>query len=820
MNSVLNDLRLTRRLLRRTPGSAAVIALTLAMGIGANTCVFSVVYTVLIRDLPFREPGRLVALWSVVPDGLARMIESKRNLSSVPDLQDWAAGNRVFEALSAHDSGSLVSVQSDGDPARLQSMRAHEGFFSVLGVAPALGRTFLQDEHEVGATPVVVLSDRCWRVRFGARPDILGRALAVDGASHIVVGVLPPGFTFASEFAPYRISSEPELWRPLIPTPGLRNRGNHTVFPIARLKPGATLAQAQADMQTIVAGLARQYPQFHEGWGIEVVPLHESMRGSRRTLLLLLLAAVALVLTISCVNVANLLLIRASERDREMAIRRALGAGSARVARQLLTESLVLALLGGCLGLGLAWLGCRLVEPFLGGLVRGLPPLELSLPVLGATLAVSLLAGLLFGLAPVRQLSRIDVNEALKENARALCGGRHRFGSSLVVLEVALSVLLLIGAGLLVNSFVRVWRAGPGFRPEKVLAVNVALSGPSFADPAQQTRRLELIRERLETLPGVEAVAISSALPHAVTSQQVFRILGGASPELRGGSDPASPSPNADYQVVSPEYFRALGIPLLAGRLFTPQDASAPHQVALINETMARRFWPGRDPLGAVLEIGARHPIVIGVVGDTRERGLVNAPRAHVYSAYPQLGKGAWEGSHLLVRTAVAPAPLASAIRREIRVQAPGQPVEIRTLESLLSESVATPRLVMGLFTTFAVVALLLALLGTYSVIAFAVSQRTREIGIRMALGAREADVLRMVLAHGTKLVLPGLVLGVVSAMAATRLLSSQLHGVTPTDPLTYAAVSSLMLGVSLAACYLPARAALRVDPLASVRCQ
>ncbi len=813
MESLFTDLRFTLRLLARAPGFTAVVVLTLALGIGANSCIFSVVDAVLLQRLPFKDSDRLVAVWSTVPDSLALLIGSRRNSISVPNLQDWAAQNHVFDKLSAYDFGRPVTVQSGGEPERVEAMQIYEDFFSVLGVEPILGRSFLAQEHAAGGSPVVLLSHSYWKRRFGAQPDVIGKSVILDETPHTVVGVLPANFRFGASFAPYRINREPEIWRPLAPSSRPAHRGNNCLFAVARLKPAISLPQAQAEMSKIAGNLSCQYPETNKGFGVEVLNLHESMRGSYRTTLFVLWSAVGLVLLVACVNIANLFLSRASGREREIAIRSALGAGRSRVVRQLLTESLLLALLGGGGGLLLAHGGCRFLDPFLEDFVKGLPLLTLNKAVLGFTFGISLFTGVLFGLAPIYRLSGVNVNDALKEGTRCLTGSGRRLGGMLVVSEVALSMLLLIGAGLLVKSLVRVWQAGPGYRPENLVAINVELVGNQYADLSQRAFFWNRLLERLETLPGVESAALTNCLPNASSSNQIFRIPG--RPELNQVQSPFL-LPNADSQAVSAGYFRTMGIPLEMGRLFASQDAPGMPRVAVINRTMARKYWAGRNPLGAEIDYRSWRCTIVGVVGDIRERGMDREPYPHVYLSSAQEQERSI--SYVLLRAASNPSSLAASLTREIHALAPTQAVRIRTLESILSGSLATPRLIMSLMGVFSLIALVLTLVGVYGVTACAVSQRGREIGIRTALGATRRSVECMILGKGLKLVLPGLTLGILAALAATRLLASQLHGVTPTDPMTFGLASMAMLGTVLLACYLPARRAARLDPLLALR--
>ncbi len=813
MGSLVSELCFSFRSLRRSPGFVATVVLTLALGTGANTCMFSVIDAVLLQSLPFKDPNRLVAVWSTVPDDAARLIGSKRNASSIPNVEDWAEQNHVFEKLSAHGFGRAVTVLNGGEPERIETMQVCEGFFSMLGVEPILGRSFLARDHAVGGDPVVLLSDGYWRRRFGARSDVIGKSIILNDVPHTVVGVLPAGFRFGFTFAPYRIHREPEIWWPLLPETGQPHRSNNRLFVIARLKPDVSIPQAQAEMSQIADNLAHQYPATNKGFGIEVIGLHESMRGNHRTTLFVLWSAVSLVLLIACVNIANLLLARASGRERDVAIRSALGAGRGRVVRMLLIESLVLSLSGGGCGLVFAYGGCRFLNPYLTAFVKGLPALTLNQPVLCFTFVISLLTGILFGLAPVYRLSGVDVNDALKDGSRGVAGSGRRLGGLMVVSEVALSMLLLIGAGLLVKSLMRVWQAGPGYRFENLLAVNVELVGKQFDGRFQRAFFWNRLLTRLETLPGVESAALSSCLPNGIYINQAVRITG--RPELDPAQSPFLRT-HADLQAVSAGYFRTLGIPLEMGRFFDSRDTPDSMRVAVINRTMARRFWAGRSPLGAVIEYASTRLTVVGVVGDVRERGIEREPDPHMYVVSAQQEERST--TCVLLRMAGSPGSLITSIPREIRSLAPTQVVRIRPLESILSDSLATPRLIMSLMGAFALIALVLTLVGVYGVTACSVSQRVREIGIRAALGASPRMLERLILGQGLKLVLPGLGLGMLAALAATRLLAGQLYAVTPTDPMTFSLAASLLLAAAVAACCLPARRAARLDPLLALR--
>jgi len=805
--------------LNRGRGFAAAVVLTLALTIGLNTCIFNVFHSILVRELPFADPGRLVSVWSTLPPGLAEVVGSKRNTSSVPNFRDWIKQNHVFEGITAFVNSRPVTVMGPEAPEQLEAINVCENFFGVLGVNPVLGRAFSNREHTAGEDRVVVLSHRYWRKRLGSDPAAVGRVLLVDQVPHVVVGVLPESFCFGITFPAYRIDNEPDLCRPLVFGPAHEGRCSNSLFPIARLKPGVTIQQADTEMKLIMARLEKQYPQTNTGFGAEVIGLQESMYGRHRSVLLLVFAAAGLVLLIACTNVANLLLNRAIARQSEFALRTSIGASRVCIVRQLLAEGLVYSMLGGLLGLALAGAAGLLIDPFLHSLAKGLPAIEMNWSILFFNLAISILVALTCSLAPIWQLWRTSLSEGLKIGSAALTGtaGRHRLASTLVVTQVALALLLLIGGGLLVRSFLRLVEVDPGYRPDRLVAVEVPLAGQQYRDPALARSFYERLLRSAESLPGVESAALSTALPTTITGNRSFRIEG--SPRLEGHNvdDLTAEIPNADYQVVSPEYFHTVGIAVKRGRSFTEQDDQHSLPVAVINEKMAKKYWTRRDPIGARIFPDQRSLTIVGVVQDVRQRGLQNDPAPQMYFSYRQHPRSI---SCLLVRGRMDPVVIAEMLRREARKADPSQFVKIRTIEEEIHRSIASPRLIMRLLTAFACLALGLALFGVYGVVSCSVSRSRREVGIRAALGATRGDILRRVLGYGLRRVTLGILIGIAAAIPLTSVLSSQLFGIAPTDPWTFSGVSLLLLLAGLMACYFPASRAARTDPVSVLKAE
>jgi putative ABC transport system permease protein len=800
MGQLGQDVQYGLRMIRRNPGFAIVAICTLALGIGANSAIFSIVNTALLRQLPFRNPDRLVAL----QDQYSRPEGTEQLPVALPNFLDWRSSNRVFEEMGVEYTKN-ANVMAAGEPTLVPVGYVSDGFFPLLDVQPMLGRTFTKDECLPTGARVAVLSHAYWQQQLGGRIDAVGQSISIDREPHTVVGVMPPDFKLdhKGEFL------QDSLWVPIPPwLIRMSHRGNHMFTAVARLKPGVSLTQAQAAMSVIAASVEKQYPDNCTGLRTLVQLLHESLSGHLRPTVLPLLAAVGFVLLIACANVANLLMARASTREKELAIRSALGAGRMRVVRQLLTESLLLALMGGALGLLVAFWGCSSINGFLVETGLQVPPSSIDGRVLAFAFLVSLLTGVLFGLIPALESSRVNLNHALKEAGRTASSGssHHRFKSLLVILEVALSLVLLVGAGLLIKSFLRLWLTNPGFSKEKVLTMTVPLSGVKYPD------RIELVRqllERVASLPGVQSAASTSNLPTQGGLEWYFDIEG--RPASKPGQEPRS-----IVQFVSPRFFQALGIAMKQGRGFTEQDTAKSLPVVVVNESMARKYWGDQNTLGERIKINNISFTIVGIVSDVRQDGLAIEPQPHFYISYFQGPQGE---VHLAIRTATEPLSLANAVRQQVRaLDSTLAMADIRTLEMVLSRNVSRQRLVMSLMAVFAALALLLAMIGIYGVVAYSVSQRQQEIGIRMALGAKAGDILKMVLRQGMMLTLIGLVLGGVGAFALTRWLSSELFGVSPTDPLIFVGVATLMVLVSFLACLLPARRAAHLDPLVAVK--
>jgi putative ABC transport system permease protein len=783
--------------------SKAVI--TLALGIGANTAIFSVVNTVLLQPLPFKESDRLVIVWE---EGTAQGFP--RNSVSASNYIDWRDQNQVFEGMSilGRMNFNLTGV---GEPERIDGRRVSANLFDLLGVQPRLGRAFLPEEDQPGSNRVVVLSHGLWQRRFGSNANIIGQPLTLNGQSFTVVGVMPPHFQFPSP--------QDELWVPIAFTSQeAANRGNNSYEVIARIKPGVILEQAQAEMNTIAARLKQQYPDVVKSNGSVVIPLREHLVGDIKPALLVLLGAVGFVLLIACANVANLLLARAAVRQKEVAVRIALGASRLRLIRQFLIESVLLAALGGVGGLLLALWGVSLLKAFIPENISQVQSITVDAKVLVFTLLVSLMTGLIFGLAPAMQSSRVNLNETLKEGGRDSASGSHgnRIRGLLVIAEVAVSLVLLIGAGLLINSFLRLLNVDSGFRADNLLTINVVLPELKYPDQARRTAFYSDLLSRIEALPGVQSAAVTNYIPLTLQGDTF-----GISIEGRPDPGPAE-RPDVVTRVISPKYFSTMGIELLQGREFGEEDRADSPRVAVISETMARRLWPGEDPVGKRIKPGPPDsPVpwrtIIGVVKDVRQFELNADPKLQMYYCYVQ--PAFFVPSYLVVKTDVEPVSLAAAVRGAVWEIDKDQPVSnIRTMKEVLSESIARQRFSMLLLGIFAAVALALAAVGIYGVMSYSAAQHTREIGIRMALGAQSRDVLKLAIGQGMKLALAGVAVGLIGAFALTRLIESLLFGVSTTDPATFALVTFLLIAVALSACYIPARRATKVDPMIALR--
>ncbi len=799
MRTLLKDLRFGARTLLKRPGFTLVAVVTLALGIGANTAIFSVVNGVLLKPLPLREAERLVLVYETTPT-------QPRSYVSVPNLEDYRAGTRSFESFATYVPQS-VNLTGGGEPERVIGAFLPSSFFKTVGVEPALGRAFRPEDDAAGAGRVTVLGHGMWQRRFGADPSAVGKSLVLNGEPYEVIGVMPEGFG-------YPVSS-PDVLLPAQKWPNYEvARAAHNCWVVGRLRPGVTREAAEEELRVVARRLEEAYPEDNRGRGIEVVGLHESVVEDIRPALLVLLCAVGFILLIACANIANLLLARGAARQKEMALRSALGASRARLLRQLLTETLLLALAGGAAGILLAQWG---VDALLA-----LNPAELPAPqgvrldarVLAFSLGLSALAGFIFGVVPALQLSKADVGSALKEGGRGAGEGaqRTRLRGAFVVSQVALSLVLLVGAGLLINSFYRLLNVSPGFDTRNLLTMEYRLPRNRYPERAQQWRFHREVAERVARVPGVESAAIVRGLPFSGNGGSVTYAL----PERP--APPLGQEPKALENAIDPNYLRTVGLPLLRGRNFDERDTLEAAPVVLVNRMMAEQLWPGADPLGKQLQLleAKVTASVVGVVGDAKQYNIGEPQRPQVYTPYAQ-------NPHifgtLVVRSRVEPLGLARSVKEAVWSVDPEQPVwKVRTLEQLLSVNVADRRFVLWLMTCFAGLAVLLTALGIYGVVSYTVAQRTHEIGVRMALGAERRDVLRLVLGRGMRLALAGVGAGLVAAFAVTRLMSGLLYGVSAADPLTYAAVALLLAFVALVACYIPARRATRVDPLVALR--
>jgi predicted permease len=801
MDGLVRDLGYAFRMLRRRPGFTAVIVLTLALGIGANTAIFSVVDAVLLQPLPYAEPDRLVeVIHRHHGDDDVRLGSFSRE-----DFADLRQDAAVYESVAGYSVGTRV-LTGVGEPQELEAAYVSSDFFRALGIGAALGRPLGSDEMVPGADGAVVLSHGFWRSRFGSDTGVLGVTVTLDGEPFTIVGVMPPSFDFPT--------LETSLWLP-ISLLGCDNvpcgRASRWLTVVARLAPDATLATASSATDIVLERLERAYPETNEGWRTAtVIPLQESIVGDVRPALLVLLGAVALVLLIACANVANLLLARGATRGREFALRAALGAGRSRVVRQLLTESVALALVGGALGFLLAFGVVDAVVTLSAGSIPRSYEIRPDVRVAGFALAASVMTGVVFGLLPSITASRIGIQDSLNASGRSGGEGGRRQGRRrlLVVLETALAVVLLTGAGLLIRTFWNLSRTDTGFRAENVLSLSLDMSADVMGGDGRNAYRREII-QRIENLPGVLAVGGSKDVPlHGVSEWYSFSLPG----------RPDVPAFAPETHIVTGDYFRALGIPLLEGRVFTDADEVDERPLLIVNQTLARRYWPDRDPVGeALMLFGEREVRIAGVVGDVRYSAIVEAPRPAVY-VLPHFGGR--RSMTLFVRTASDPLPMANAFRQAIWEVNPDQPISVTTMRQVVSTTVAEPRFLTVLLGSFACLAVVLAALGVYGVTAYDVSRRTYEVGVRMALGARAGNVLRLIIAQGIAPVLGGLAIGLIAARALTRVLSSLLYGVEATDPLTFASVALLLGAVALLAVYVPARRAARVDPILALRAQ
>jgi putative ABC transport system permease protein len=806
MSALLQDIRYGIRMLAKSPGFTGFAILVLALGIAANTAIFSVADTVLVRPLPYRDTNRLVMVWED-----ASAFGFPEDTPAPGNFADWKSRNQVFEDIAALTFRDAFNLTGEGIPVEIRGRGVTANLFSLLGASPALGRDFRPEDDVPGAPHVTILTHGVWLRQFGGDPGVIGKEISLNGEGYIVIGVMLRGFQFPSR--------EEELWVPAQFTKEqLANHGSHFLEVVARLKPGTSLPQANANLATIAARLAEEHPETNAKVGAYAKPLREQLSGDVRPALIVLLGAVGFVLLIACANVANLLLSRAAGRRRELALRLTLGASRGRVIRQMLTESVLLAIAAGAVGLALSVWGTR----FLASLVpSGIAPLSgtgIDARVLIFTFALSIGTGILFGTMPALRISQVDLVGALKQGGgqSGVGSGGRRLRDALVVCEVALAIVLLAGATLMIRSFENLYHLDPGFRADHVLVMRTELPKPKYAEAVTRTAFYGQVLARVSSLPGVVSAGYTTWVP--LTNH------GGATSITIENHAPAEAGehliPNA--RVISKDYTRALGMKLIDGRLFDGRDGSGTQLVALINQTMARMYWSGENPLEKRFKrgnAGEKDPwiTIIGIVGDVHQAGLDVPARPEMYLPYQQADF--FSPGYLVVKTPGDPMSLAEAVRQQVWAVDKEQPVAgVMPLSDLIDDELAPRRMQASLLGGFAGLALLLASLGIYAVLSFAVAQRTQEIGVRVALGAQPGDILRLVISQGGKLFLVGAAIGLAAALAISRVLVHLLYGVSATDPLSFAGVTLLLAAVTFLACYIPARRAMRVDPMVALR--
>jgi putative ABC transport system permease protein len=804
MDAFLNDIRYAFRNLIKRPSFTLIAVLTLGLGIGANSAIFSAIHSLLLQPLPFPELERIVAVWDKMPSR-----DVQRNEVTMANYLDWRAQNQSFEQLALYRWWN-VNLTGIDPPERIQGFLVTANFIDVTGLKPIMGRTFREEENQPGKDAVAIISYSLWQRRFGGDPDIINKTITLNSVQRTVVGVMPEHFNYpkgGEVYAPIALS--PEL---------MGNRTSHSFYVIGRLKPGVSIESSQADIDNITARLEKQYPQANTGWGANVYPIVADTVRKYDTPIWITMGFVGFVLLIACANIANLMLARASGRHKEIALRAALGASRWRIMRQLLTESLTVALIGGVFGVlvGFWWIDAlRYSNPGEAAkFAAGWYQLGMNVPVLLFTLTLSIVSGVVFGLVPALQVSKPNLNDALKKGSRQTSAGSHRLRSSLVVFEVALSLVLLVGAGLAVRSFLTLVKMNPGFDADNLLTANLVLPPAKYREESQREAFYSDLVQRVKSTPGVESAGAVNYLPLAGgNSSDAFLIEG--EPEPQPGQEH-----EGRYRVATPDYFQTMRIPIVKGRGFTAQDKAGAPPVVIVNETMARKHWPGQDAIGKRIRFYGppeRAPWleIVGVVEDVTHE--LNEPiTAEYYLPYAQ---DSWTAMVLVARTTVEPTSLAGAIRQHVWAIDKDQPVfDVRSMQQVWSLSASLYSFSSVTLGIFAGIALLLASIGIYGVMAFAVSQRTQEIGIRMALGASAPDVLKLVLKHGMKLGLLGIIIGLAGAWALTRFMKTLLVGVEATDLVTFAVVSACLFAAALLACYLPARRATKVDPLIALR--
>ncbi len=811
MQNLISDLRYGIRMLWTKPGFTLLAVITLSLGIGANTTIFSMINSLLLKPIPFPEAERLVLLWEAQAND-----PRDRNIVSAPNFQDWQRQNDVFANMAIFDSaGKGYNLAGSGEPERVSGVRVSASFFDVLAVKPRLGRTFIADDETPGKHQVIVLSDGLWHSRYGADPNVVGKTVKVEGENFTVIGVMPPAFEFQI-WGPPR-----QLWVPIFYTKGDQERGSHSFLSIARLKPGVTLEQARARMNTIGLGLAEQFPKDNAGKSATLDPLGEYGVEEQWSALLTLLAVAGCVLLIACVNVANLLMARGATRQREFAIRSALGASRGRTIRQLLTESLLLACAGGFFGTLVALWSSSLLLKILPGNLRAVPfrslnNITIDFKVLVFTWGITCLTGIIFGLAPALIFSKRDVNDSLQEGSRGSLGGGARLRQALVVIEVALALIVLTGAGLMIQSMQRLLNVAPGLDPKNVLTLNMSLPQENlYYGPPTHPQFAHDLQAEVGSIPGVIAVSAVSHLP--IGGGQAGRGF-----VIEGQPDPGmEDQPGAGYSVICPNYFQTMGIKLVNGREFTEQDSQNAPGVVILNEGLAKRYWPNENPVGKRIKIGSfdsNEPwlTIVGVTQDVKQGGLDRESRREFFRPYSQ---AAWPVMTIVVRTISGTAAFINPIKQALaRIEPDRAASGIRTMDEVIAGSMGSRRFPMMLLLAFSLVALTLAAVGISGVVGFSVTQRTREIGIRMALGASKGDVLRLVLNRSMGAALIGIGFGIVGSFALTRFLTGLLFQVKPMDPIVLGSVATILIGVAFAACYFPARRATKIDPMIALR--